>query len=286
MTSIHIHIGAHKTATTHLQDMLASHAQYLSQAGINYVDRESFRRGNILRKINSSWESTNSCSASHPTISAMLGYPDSARTRHVISEENILGYSPELLAGLYPSRTRRLMPWKRLLNGSEYRIFISIRSYADILPSAYSQALRSGFKVSQFSAIREFWLSRKPSWYDLVTDVRSLFPEYPITVWTFDYYIRNPLAIAAALVGVPFAPNIPPIPISTRRLSFSAVERILGLPDDLSFQERREAAKRIVAEHRLGEFDPLSKAEKDTLTYRYELDLDRISGLDRTTLFY
>ena len=145
-----VHIGAHKTATTHLQNSLASQRELLREAGTDYIPRrisEPLRRTSWRMAIPNNvherrWANTLSANRQGPQVVA-------------ISDENISGGSRSLLADpFYPRIESRLRALTSLTSPARLVIFLSIRSFETLLPSAYVEAIKgrpqfSGFEIGR-----------------------------------------------------------------------------------------------------------------------------------------
>ena len=138
-----IHIGAHKTATTHLQDTLELLRSQLSCAGIDYIPRQLMRSVRIGKK----WRAFR-----RMPLGGLIGRRVFQRALVplmqgpqvvAISEENLIGTSRGLLTALlYPDAAHRLAPFEALARISKVRVFLSIRRFDEVLPAAYVQTLK------------------------------------------------------------------------------------------------------------------------------------------------
>lgn len=185
--------------------------------------------------------------------------------------------SANLLDGLYPRAIKRLEPWAAVMGQARPHVFLSIRNYADILPSAYSQALRDGAIPHAMNAYRTHWLGLKPSWLDLINAIKAAFREPAITIWSLDYYGHSAAVVRKALTGIELPREMEAAPEATMRLSAEAVRRIEELGPSVQGPERLAAVAEIAAsESGAPPFDPLPPEEKLFHSERYERDLDAI----------
>jgi hypothetical protein len=282
---LRLHIGAHKTATTHVQDSLAAQSGKILEGGLVYLSRSFVRRSGLVRGVNENYGRLLGGGQGFGSLDEAIILPDGHPQRIVISEEDILGMSIDLLDGLYPRAAARLKPWAAVMGATRPHIFLSIRNYADILPSAYSQALRDGAQPHAMASYRTHWLGRKPSWITLIRAIQAVFGNAPLTVWSFEYYGHSAAAVRKALTGLdlPGAPG--EAPDGTRRLSAGAVRRIEELSPSLPTAARREAVAEIAAsEPDSPPFDPLPPDEKAFHSERYARDIELIKGLNLSFL--
>jgi len=272
-----LHIGAHKTATTHLQNILAANKAYLLEHGIFYIPRIVIRQTGLVKIVNENYSTVGQTFSWGQWIRA----PNEDVKRCVLSEENIIGGCVDLLEFLYPNVERHLLPWSHLANNRNTKLYIAIRDYASILTSAYSQALRDGSKVPPFSVHLKTWLNDKPSWCALVNKVRSLFAEAEITVWTFERYIADYAQVASSVCGLTLPITDIAIPDKTRSLSADAIRRIESINPSADWQARRKMIEEIAESDQSSErFNPLSVDEKNELKSRYSADVENISAMD------
>ncbi len=277
---LRLHIGAHKTATTHLQDSLAAQSGQILEGGLVYLSRSFVRRHGLVGGINENYQHLRSGRQGFQSLDEVIMLPEGHPRRLLISEENILGLSSNLLDGLYPRATARLKPWAAVTGGARPHIFLSIRNYADILPSAYSQALRDGVVPHAMASYRTHWLGRKPSWVDLIKTIQDVFGEAQLTVWSLDFYAHSAAAVRKAVTGLDLPGELQAAPQDTRRLSSEAVARIEGLGRSLSGQARRQAIDEILSSDTGSiPFDPLPPEEKAFHAERYARDIEHIKQL-------
>lgn len=285
MTEFRIHIGAHKTATTHFQDCLYRAIERIQLQGKDYVPRIDCRQKKIVEQIHEASAQaalSDANSASLATILQNNGY--NAKTI-LMSEENMMGSSMNLIANMYPKVVGRLDHFIKLRGIANINFFLSIRSYEHVLPSAYSQALRDGASIPPFSSIRDYWLSEKPSWYKLIQVIINLCGASQLTIWSFENYIRSPKEILENFSGSNFDDiNLSAIKTNTR-MGTDTIRKIELLDRSLNFAERRIRIKDIVTNSISNDYDPLTKSEKRLLNERYMDDCEKISKLGIKVLF-
>ena len=279
-----LHIGAHKTATTHLQDVLAANRHQLAVAGFDYFPRNLVRQSKLASVINHNYWQTQRPYSRRISLEELVMPLRSGPEKIIVSEENIIGNSAQLLKGLYPDLQSRLVPWSSIMDERKTTVFVSLRNFADVLPSAYSQALRDGSVIPPFRHFLAFWLEKRPKWSQLISRVREVFPNSRLRVWTFDEYSENSLRIASLLGGVANLKIIDvPIPRQTKILSWEAINYIEKLDPRLPFLERRQRILDIASSTVESDpFSPLNKLERNELAdyYMRDMELIRSMGLD------
>lgn len=283
-----LHIGAHKTATTHLQDTLLSSRHQLEASGVHYLPRERLLTARLIKFVRFGQFTR------HGIAERVLFRTDTACMRQrllkriqghdtvLISEERLIGRAVDLLDGLYPNLEAYLLALARIIANDKIAIFLSIRNQADILPSAYSQSLRTHTRPKPFEVLAAEWLRAPPRWTNLIRRLRVALPGANLKVWTFEDYVTDPNEVISALAGIEHL-TIPKVarPERTTRLSANAVAALEELqPLMLADQEKRAATARA-AQLSGPAFDPLSDWEKARLTQIYEQDLAGIPASER-----
>lgn len=163
MAKLHLHIGPHKTATTHMQNVL-EHSRFAD--GIGYVPLWKVRK-------------TLSSNLNHGKPVGDVAYLDSDGLT-IVSEENLSGF-PAAGMQLYPS-IARLMAF---FAGREVEVYFSPRNYGAFFPSVYCEALRFGryFEFPKAAPMR--------GWLDVLSDVEAALPDVPIKLWFYEDYRGN-----------------------------------------------------------------------------------------------
>ena len=168
----------------------------------------------------------------------------------VLSEENIVGVPEHMLkVPSYPQAERNVGRLASLAGRAEVMLFLSIRSYDTLLPSAYVETLKhappspGGFQ----EAVAEL-LARSPGWFDLVSRIRAAAPDIPLRIWRQEDYRANARAIMETVCGCALGP-LPEIsdPTWTRSPSASAVATVEALPRNLPRAERLMRVREIFA---------------------------------------
>ena len=275
-----IHIGAHKTGTTHLQDYLSQHREALCAAGVDFLPRPIVRSTQIRRCLKpkkSSWFP--SVFARRRTLSEILGALRAGPDTVVVSEESLIGkYHGLYQSPIYPELEKRLSLIARDFGRDRLRLFVSIRDYSELLPSVYSQCLRQGKKIPAFEEFRKQLVTNPPNWHEFIERIHNTVPGVPLTVWTHEDYIDFNTEIMSHFCGttVPAGTMIP-APKQTRRLSASTVMAIEGLDPSLSKQEYEAEVKKLCdADDGSHKHDPFDSTEKAELSNLYLQHLQQI----------
>jgi hypothetical protein len=281
-----IHIGAHKTATTHLQETLTLLRPALAARGIDYMPNPLIRNQKLSWTL---WRRrpiarlpligpAHMRDAIEATLDPLRIGPDTV----ALSEENILGVPHQVLEPTFYSQAdQSLSRLSSLGLRADVELFLSIRSYDALLPSAYVESLKHGTAPrGGFGSVKERLLAVPPSWYDLVARIRAATPGMPLHIWRQEDYRANARAIMEAVCGRALG-ALPEIsdPTGTRSPSAGAIATVEALPRDLPWAERMARVRAVFAAADPGadRFRPFGPPERQRLRALYEADLERIA---------
>ena len=290
VTGWRIHLGAHKTATTHLQETLSAMRPALLGQGVDNIPIMLLRQHRFARALWRKQVWNRVAPLRGPMLRRLLARElDPLRAgpgNLVLSEEKLLGSSQDVFAEpIYPGLERIVTLLATLGRHAELTLFLSIRSFDAQLPSAYVQELRYMPPIAGgFENIRPRVLARPPSWFELVRRIRAAAPGVRLRVWRQEDYRDNTAAILAAVCGVDRLGPLPELadPHWTKSPSLEAIRAVEALPP-LPELERRERVRAIFRADDAGggpPFRPFSDAERGLLRAAYAADLERIAALD------
>ena len=288
ITDWRIHIGAHKTATTHVQETLALMRPELVAQGVDFIPNLLLRQGGIAVALGRKrlWKRVPPLRG--PMVRRVLAeHLDPLRagpTRMVFSEEKLIGGSQHVFSEpIYPQVQRVTALLATLAPRSRVTLYLSIRSFDTQLPSAYVQELKvMPVPGGGFEAIRRRVLARPPSWFDMVRRIRAAAPGVPLKVWRQEDYRDHAPAILAGLCGLEALGPLPAIedPAWTRSPDLAAIQAAEALPATMPEPERRARVREIFKQAGDGaRFQPWSAEEKAQLRAAYAADIERIAGL-------
>lgn len=188
--SIALHIGAHKTASSHLQNVIYRNRDMISDNGIRAYGPGFLRmKGrNLAAMFGASWSES---PAPRRTPHGQLAFLAKGRSRLVFTEENFVGNLADsagrLPMPLYPQARARVAEMVEKWAPVETEIFLGIRNPAAYMASAYSQALFGGANIGPrtFRA-RNDW--RGIDWMAYITKLRSIPGLGAIYVWRQEDY--------------------------------------------------------------------------------------------------
>lgn len=261
--AVRLHLGVHKTATTHLQHCLMRHRPALAELGIDFVPPRELRQA--LRR-QPHWRALPGGRVR--AMRAALGSLGTGAPVLAISEENLLGnVAHALKPGLYTDLLEtRCGVMARALGRTPVELCLSIRSLDRFWPSCVVETLRTGGDLPPLPVSEE----HPPSWLELCRRVRRAFAGAPLTVWRFEDY--DPRHAATAFLGRdPGA--LPAAPRFATRASPSAegVRRALSVAGDA------DAVATIFAAHPATggakPYRPFDPETEDRLRQAYARDL-------------
>ena len=171
--ALRVHLGAHKTATTHLQKALHQHRAALGAADIDFLRPVELRPA--LRAA-AGWPAL-PWGAARRLGAAIDGLRSGAGTL-AISEENLPGQIRDLFDEVpYRHLGTRLAPLARLAGEAPLALFLAIRPFDPLWPSAHAEALRHyPHDPDRIARLGRIARTRPPSWLDVVARLRRACP--------------------------------------------------------------------------------------------------------------
>ena len=173
MAAIILHLGAHRTASTHVQGVLGKNIELLSAHGF-IAPRQRLLHAALTSKLNDliPWTPRSygrflkKCSA------------ESAENL-LISDENLPGFLNSIFTHgeFYPQSARRLKRLAALLPEPPQKILFTIRPYNTFFASAYGRWLRPERPVIARELLAELVLGLSRGWPDVASDIAAAFPE-------------------------------------------------------------------------------------------------------------
>jgi hypothetical protein len=201
-----IHAGAHKTASTHLQNRVLENEKRVVKSGCSYLGPEKIRDqfGTLWRALG---RSDTPDEQERKLAALAAGQP-----RLVISEENIIGGFKDLMNGpnraiLYPKAVERLARLAQLVAPNPLHIAMAVREPSSYYVSVYNQLLLSG----RFQTWERFSKGLDPTavkWSDILRPIAEIPGVAAVSIWRYEDYHRLLPQILNTLLGQP-RPDIP-----------------------------------------------------------------------------
>ncbi|MEL6793185.1 MAG: hypothetical protein AAFP78_07010 [Pseudomonadota bacterium] len=200
--TIHLHLGAHKTASTHIQAVLRKNAARLAGEGVRVV-APSEVRGLIGRGQRAAAEM-----APIPSLRAALAARRLRRflegdERIAVSDENALGLTGEIIAAgaLYPHAAARLRLWRSAAGARPLAVYFAVRDYAPFFAGAHAQSIRGGAMIPLEPAQIARLAALPRRWPDVIADIRRALPAARMTLWRFEDYAALQAEILRRMTG-------------------------------------------------------------------------------------
>ena len=133
-----LYLGAHKTATTHLQGILRENRTVLEAQNIKLSSPSDVRK---------EWlpDFFKFCNKNDSKALEQVHALAPKQGKWILTEENIAGVSNDftVLPGMYPKVGERLACISKAFPGADISLFFSLRSYDSFYRSAYSEVVRN-----------------------------------------------------------------------------------------------------------------------------------------------
>ncbi len=298
-----LHGGFHKTATSHIQSMLARNSKMLERESISYVHHRDTRKRltvpvqcNVYNALGMDWDPKTSDEELREMTGAFLAELCAERPKRLIlSDENMAGHCGHCVKRgvLYRWRRRLLETFAGQFDGSVNEVHLGLRNYADFFASAYVEYLRSvtGQWFVDERMMRRQVLENMPSWHNILKSVITLFPGAKVYVWRYEDFRQMDLRILANLCGpgVDTAKMQEPKDRNKRpTASGRAVAELLQLIHkdgaDSALEKRVALQEQYPRGPDYGGYDPWTKAERAHLTRMYDRDIAEIRANPDITL--
>ena len=280
-----IHIGAHKTASTHIQHVLGDLRPQLLAGGLDVlVPHQGLREAKLTSLASHRRRNRFPILARASEFTERVAPLRQGGDRVLVSEEGLLGWTQDAVGGrFYTGLDYMLTVLGRLSKGARVSIFLAIRGQDAFLPSLYAENLRHGPPPpGGFEAVRRWMRQSPPRWSRLVEDIRRRAPQAELVVWRQEDFREHEPEILARLVGAPVpVPETAPDTGYTRSGSARAIALAEGLDPALRGPARLEAVSALYADpaHDGPAFRPFDAEETAHLKRLYAADLEAIDRL-------
>lgn len=275
-----LYIGAHKTATTHVQRLLAANRQELSDNKIHLSIPSDIRPlwFPFLREYASSDDSA--------AIKKILSNSPTSGT-WIFAEENVSGvpYDLKVKPGIYPSLSANLAVFKELFPDAELDVFFSIRSYDSFYASSYLEVVRNrGF--FPFEEYYDECRYAENSWYHVIrTIIETVGSQDRLTLWCYEEFSSLLPSILSKLTGLDDAHALKmasDYEVDRTRQSIS--QKTLNIIEALSPMETLARSRQVLeslndkfpASAGNGYFKPFSQSQVKGFRVQYDEDILRI----------
>ena len=226
--SLTVHVGAHKTATTHLQQSLRSVLPQMQAAGIHYSDGSHWRGGPL--RLAAALDDGPQGQQLLRRLRARFDVIDEIWPRQILSEENILGtLRPDSLIGdrfIYPQAERRLNRLCGAFRRRPVTVCLAVRDPLDFFTSAFSMRVVGGRALVWEEYLNGFDPAAV-SWTGLARRLLAARGVAQLLVWRYEDYAALRLALLARLLSADVAQAVSDLPRAVVGLSQAAYDEIL-----------------------------------------------------------
>lgn len=290
-----LHGGFHKTATSHIQSLLARNAKMLDRAGVHYLHHRDMRKRltvpvqcNVYTSVGMDWDpKISDAELADMTRAFFDEVLDTKAGRVILSDENMAGHCGHCVKRgvLYRWRRKLIEVFSAQFPYPVSEVYLGVRNYADFFASAYVEYLRSvqGQWFVDEAIFRRNVLENMPSWHNVLKSIVTLFPEAQVTVWKYEDFRDLDTEILGLLCG-------PDIDVSKLKepkdknkrptASGRAVAELLALIHsngaEYALNERVALQEKYPRGKEYGSYDPWTARERAHLTQVYERDIDDI----------
>lgn len=224
-----LHLGAHKTATTYMQNRLALNIDLLASRGMRYDRLEDLRR-NFTSILKNMEDGPNEF---------VRDLAAAAKVRDVLlSEENILGMPGDVVFnGVYYAKAKQRLKFVvELLGLSRPEIYLSLRDYASFTVSMYSEFIRHR-EFMHFDDYMKRYDQSGFSWITVMDDIVAAVPGARICIWDFGQFRSLEPVIFTRMTGFDSAQLVTPDGPARESFSEAAMRAYGALSSVLSRQE-------------------------------------------------
>lgn len=199
--TIVLHLGAHKTASTHLARTLMHNNSMLKQYGI-YSPKKIEIRASITNYANPSKKRADVTDEERDLRIAKAGH---GQARIIVPDENIIGAPRNVFEKgiFYPAGARRLRRLLRYLTGYQVELFLTIRDPATFIPSCYCETVRNRGYID-FDQYMGNCNMEDVIWSNFIERLLSIVPQKTtLSVWCYEDYLHKADDIIKIIAGLP-----------------------------------------------------------------------------------
>ncbi len=290
-----LHGGFHKTATSHIQSLLARNTKMLNRQGVHYLHHRDTRKRltvpvqcNVYTAIGMDWDPKISdadlSGITSEFFDEVLSIP---ADRIILSDENMAGHCGHCVKRgvLYRWRRKLIETFAQQFPYPVSEVYLGVRNYADFFASAYVEYLRSvqGRWFIDEAIMRRNVLENMPSWHNILKSIVTFFPDAKITIWKYEDFRVLDQEVLSLLCGDGIDVSKLKSPKDTNKrptASGRAVSELLNLIHskgaEYALNERVALQEKYPRGPEFGSYDPWSARERQHLTRIYEKDIQDI----------
>jgi len=256
-----LYLGAHKTATTHLQGILHANRNRLAEEGIKLSMPGDVRKEWLQSFFH--W-----CNHKDSDSREKIQKAAPEKGTWLLTEENIAGVSNDftIKSGIYPHIGARLKCLRSAWPEPEMELFFSLRSYETFYRSAYSEVVRNRGYIP-FDEFYDEERFKNNSWVETVRQFVEVIPQERITLWRYEDFRKLVPSILKAMTGIDDTETmIAAYKAETTRPSLS--QKTIDILDSLHPVLNRQESKKLV--ERINNAYPVSGGYEALRTFSSE----------------
>lgn len=280
-----LHVGAHKTASTHFSELVWRNGDVVAAAGVCAPQKTPLRT-HVTHPIS---EIEDGVPVPDTLIAQACGLAEDAPGL-LVMDENIIGTPKGLFSsdGMYPRAALRMSRAARLFPTSRLEIMLAIRNPRTFVAASWSESLRS----NSFMPFRKYLRGVRAediSWFEIVRQLTKTLPKARFTIWRFEDYRALQGRLLAVALGLDstappqFAPLVSPVRVGLSGRALEAVALRVRMTGDRLPDAEVDA---IMARYPKGKDfpapQPWSHWEQEVLSQRYDADCARLPELPNT----
>ena len=191
MSKWNVHIGAHKTGTTHLQELLGANESVFLAAGVDVLRPSGLKqivRGRGSKANTRLWAiaskllSRSDAAQQKAIMRRKIQEEMKSKPITVLSHEDQLGFTQDLFRTKLYDGSERFWTIENLPDPSGIDIFISIRSFDTLFVSAFCEILKPFHDARErFERRLQTIEVHPPSWHEGTSELRLRLRRKPVT---------------------------------------------------------------------------------------------------------
>ncbi|MGB7262487.1 MAG: hypothetical protein WBC68_10485 [Albidovulum sp.] len=280
-----LHLGAHRTGSTALQQMLQRRVPVLEAEGLRFWGPEIMRIGRLrdfvptVARLGDALKLPGSLAQMGAALHQEFDLAEAEGARRlVVSDENLLGaiHDTYSTVSLYPNAQEWLVAAAGLFPRCPEHIYLCVRDYAAFSVSLYSH-LVSRLHLPPFDPDRIESIGKDRGWPSVLAEVRTVFPKSRLHVWRYGRDARMVPGAGRAMLGEGAALVQPRLNVNAG-LSGIAVAAINALWDECVGQPTATVKQKADALRKLAgpKFDPFTQDQRGRMSARFEADWNAI----------
>lgn len=209
-----LHIGAHRTGTTHFQRYMRSSEDALSEQGVRFWGPSRTRKG-LFTGIYAHLDDHRATEAPDPTIAECLAQEKAGAVQKlVVSDENMMGSVRRNIreGQLYPDAGRHVAGFAKAFGGDVSTLLVSVRSLDTYWCSALAYGVERGIPVMDRQGRHALAQDRR-GWRDVIAEIARALPNVRVKVACFETYKGRPDSLLhdACGFGAPLCEDRKPV---------------------------------------------------------------------------